>query len=91
MRCGRWVGAHRFFGFEILITDRFEAGERSAALHQRDGAGPFRWMHVPSVKIVEWNSTGERDYLHAICTTYDAASAVMVFPKSAYNAANKIG
>jgi hypothetical protein len=35
-------------------------------------AGPFRWMRVPSVKIVEWNSTGDRDYLHAICTTYVA-------------------
>src|SRR6185295_4997346 len=54
---------------------RGSAAHNTVRLDKHDQAipaGPFRWIRVPGVKIVEWNSTADRDYLHAICTTCDA-------------------
>jgi hypothetical protein len=40
---------------------------RIAGRDQAEPAGPFRWMSKPRVEIVEWRSSAEADWLHALC------------------------
>ena len=51
-----------FRGSAAHNTVRIDAGD------QADPAGPFRWLNKPQVKVLQWHSTAEQDYLHAACS-----------------------